>query len=118
MIHDNFCLMDKKQKIMGYFRIARHGFGDGLIVDESSHVTSEAAACIISFMKKLALQRKKPHLRFNLSPVHSLARRAIAAGAEVNVRYAFQIRIGNMLRLLTQLRPLLENVSMKALLRD
>src|SRR3972149_9920025 len=33
MIHDNYCVVNKQNRIVAYFRLARHGFGEGLILD-------------------------------------------------------------------------------------
>jgi predicted acetyltransferase len=108
MIRDTYCVVDLKTNPVAYFRIAHHGFGEGLIVDEVSDTIKDVRPLIMSFLKKTARERKKPYIRFNLSPKHEFVRFARRLGAEEKHVYAFQIRIGNTLRFLKAILPVLE----------
>ena len=92
-----------------YFRIPRHGFGSGLILSEiSENITYEALWYLLSFCKKHAIERKKPYLRLNLHHDSTASKMAISMGAEQGKTYAWQIKIPNIIRLLTTMSPILE----------
>ncbi|NTU84240.1 MAG: GNAT family N-acetyltransferase, partial [Chloroflexales bacterium] len=50
----------------GYFRIARHGFGEGLIVAEASQLGPDAALAALHQIRRLTLERGRPYARLNL----------------------------------------------------
>jgi GNAT superfamily N-acetyltransferase len=108
MIHDTFCVQDGRGKTSAYFRVAHHGFGEGLVLDEISPVSPEATEAVLGFLKRLAIERRKPHLRINLHRSHPLARQALEKGAADTWKYAWQIRIGNCGRFLKKVAPVLE----------
>jgi predicted N-acetyltransferase YhbS len=108
LIHDTYCVENGKRKIVAYFRIAHHGFGEGLIIDEASRVSRAIAGKIIFFSKQLAIARQKSFLRFNLAPAHSLVRYARSLGAEEKQVYAWQVRFGDIRRFIKAIEPVLE----------
>jgi hypothetical protein len=92
-----------------YFRILLKGFGSGLNVTEVSQNCSELAFIrMLGQFKKLALERKKPYVRFNLNMGSDAARTLIANGAHGCRSYAWQIRIPDKIRFLNKIRSLLE----------
>jgi predicted acetyltransferase len=92
-----------------YFRIPRHGFGSGLILSEiSENITYKALSYLFSFCKKHAIERKKPYIRLNLHHDSTASKMAISMGAEQGKTYAWQIKIPNMIRLLTTMGSILE----------
>ncbi len=98
---------DKSEQF--YFRIPRQGFGSGLILSEiSESITYEALRHLLSFCKKLAIERNKPYIRLNLHQDSTTSKMAVSMGADQGKTYAWQIKIPNTIRLLTTMRPILE----------
>ncbi|MBN2351119.1 MAG: GNAT family N-acetyltransferase [Spirochaetales bacterium] len=108
MIHDAFCVENARGRVTDYFRVARHGFGEGLILDEASTMDGRTADAVLLFLKGVARERRKPHLRLNLPRRHTLVKKAMELGAKDAWRYAFQIRIGNHGRFLKAIAPILQ----------
>ena len=94
--------------VIGYWRVAREGFGEGLIVSEASRLPHRAAQAALRHLKGLAQARGKPYIRLNLAAGSSLARTAQAWGAYDDGGYEWQIRVVDVPRLLTRLAPALE----------
>lgn len=101
-------LLDSQGTPQGYCSLARHGFGTGLIVNETSNLTVTAAGFILDWLKTTAIARAKPYIRFNLPPENDLLRLARAHGAYDNGCYAWQIHIPDAARLLRKFAPLFE----------
>jgi hypothetical protein len=92
-----------------YFKILLKGFGAGLIVSElSEDVPLSALQNILCFCRQKAQERKKPYLRFNLHNQSAAAEQIIALGAAPSKSYAWQIKIPDKIRLLSKLKPILE----------
>jgi predicted N-acetyltransferase YhbS len=105
-----FWIMEHRDKSAQFYcRIPRHGFGSGLILSEiSENITYEAFRYLLSFCKKQALERKKPYIRLNLHHDSTASKMAISMGAEQGKTYAWQIKIPNVIRLLTTMGSILE----------
>ena len=93
---------------VGYFRVPRHGFGEGLIVNEVSHLSAEAALAVLRQLKALSLDRAKPHIRLNVPENTALVQAARYLGAHDLSTYAWQIRLVDVGRFLLKLAPVLE----------
>ncbi|MBI9077377.1 MAG: GNAT family N-acetyltransferase [Desulfatibacillum sp.] len=92
-----------------YFRAPGKGFGNGLIISETSvDISPEAFLALLVFCKKLALSRKKPHIRLNLHNDSPAGRMALAMGAKNSRPYAWQINIPDKIAFLRQIGPVLE----------
>jgi len=94
--------------VIGYWRVAAMGFGDGLIVSEASQLPHRAAQAALRHLKALAEARGKPYLRLNLAAESSLARMAQAWGAYDAGGYEWQIKVVDVPRLFMQIAPALE----------
>jgi hypothetical protein len=104
-----YWIMEHQDKPSQYCRIPRHGFGSGLILSEiSENITYEALSYLLSFCKKHAIERKKPYIRLNLHHDSTASKMAISMGAIQGKTYAWQIKIPNMIRLLTTMAPILQ----------
>lgn len=105
---ETWLVLDETEQTAGYFRVAQHGFGEGLIVNEGSRLSHNAALAALSHLKKLAGERQKPYLRLNLSAGSTLVQVARHHGARDTGTYAWQIRLMDVGRLLGKLAPVLE----------
>jgi predicted N-acetyltransferase YhbS len=104
-----FWIMEQQDKSKFYCRIPKQGFGSGLIISEiSENITYEALQHILSFCKKLAIERNKPYIRLNLHHDSTAGKMAISMGAEQGKTYAWQIKIPHIIRLLKKIGPILE----------
>jgi predicted acetyltransferase len=107
MVAETLLVLGAADQVVGYLRIARHGFGSGLIVSETSLLTLGSARAVLRMLKALATERDKPYIRLNL-PDHSLlARVAQSHGARRVGAYAWQIRLVDVPALLLKLAPVL-----------
>jgi hypothetical protein len=95
-------------RAIGYFRVPRHGFGEGLIVNEVSRLGSEEALAVFRQLKALSVERDRPYIRLDLPAGSTLVRTARHLGAYDLGHYAWQIRLVDVGRLLRKLAPLLE----------
>jgi hypothetical protein len=105
---ETWLLLDADAQIVGYWRIARYGFGEGLIVSETSRLSVDAAKFLLYWLKTAAIQRNKPYIRLNLPPNNDLIQAAGFVGAQNNGCYAWQIHLVDVARLLLKLKPVLE----------
>jgi predicted N-acetyltransferase YhbS len=106
---DYWMMEHRNNSAQYYCRIPRHGFGSGLILSEiSENITYEALRRLLSFLKQLALERNKPYIRLNLHHDSTASTMAISMGAQQGKTYAWQIKIPNIIRLLTTMVPVLE----------
>ncbi len=92
----------------GYWRVAERGFGEGLIVNEVSRLSNALAPAALRQFKALAIARDKPYIRLNVPTDSSLVQTARYLGAHDLGRYAWQIRLPDVGRLLLKLAPVLE----------
>jgi hypothetical protein len=105
---ETWLVQDSAGQPAGYFRIARQGFGDGLILAEASALTVEAVQAALWQLRRLTIERQKPYLRLNL-PAHApLAAAARALGAYDGSAYAWQVRLPNPAALLRKLAPVFQ----------
>lgn len=105
---DTWVVENNTGEPVGYFRIARKGFGKGMIVNEVSRLSSEQATATLCHLRQLCAERGKPYIRLNLSANSTLARVARHLGAHDPGSYAWQIRFMDVAGLLGKLAPILE----------
>jgi len=100
---------DANGKIVGYFFIQKHPFGDALTVGEVSKLSYDASIEVLRHLKELAVEREKPNIRLNLPANCELLKVAIHHGAIDRRDYAWQIYIPNVARFLRKIAPVLES---------
>jgi hypothetical protein len=93
---------------VGYVRVAAFGFGTGLIIEESSRLSHPAAIAALRHLKTLGVERGKPYIRLSASDTSPVVHAARAWGAHSEGRYAWQIYLPDVARLLRQIAPVLE----------
>jgi hypothetical protein len=108
MAAETFLALDPAGRQVGYMRVARHGFGTGLNVGETSQLTWDTALAMLRHLKLLATERGKPYIRLNLPDDNPLVRVARCYGAHSAGAYAWQIRLLDVPALLTKVAPVLE----------
>lgn len=108
MTAETWLVLDEAKQPAGYWRIAERGFGEGLIVNEVSRLSSDAALAVLRQLKALAAGRDKPYVRLNAPTGSTLLQTARHRGACDLGTYAWQIRLPDVGRLLRKLAPLLE----------
>ena len=91
-----------------YFRVPFHGFGDGLIVNETSRLNDETAQALLLHLKAVARERGKPYIRLALPDSSDLIRVAAGFNAHNDGFYPWQIHLVDVARLLRKLAPVLE----------
>lgn len=101
-------LVEKGNQVVGYFRIAKQGFGQGMIVDETSYLPYDAILPVMVKLKQMAQERQKPYLRLSMPDSSPLIAMAKGWGAKYTGRYAWQMKIPDPARLLRQIAPVLE----------
>jgi GNAT superfamily N-acetyltransferase len=101
-------LLERGGQPVAYCRIAREGFGEGLIVDEVSRVEHHTADRLLGWLKLVAVERGKPYIRFNLPETNDLLRVARSSGVYRAGGYQWQIHVVDAARLLQRLSPVLE----------
>jgi predicted acetyltransferase len=102
---DIWCVLDAHNDMVGYWRVEHHGFGDGLNINECSNLSYTAGLASLAQFKKLALARNKPYIKIHIPPKHLMTRLVESFGGRDNGRYAWQIMIPDVHRLLTALKP-------------
>lgn len=108
MAVDYFLVIDAAGQPAGYVGVQRFGFGEGLNVNEVSRLNSATAAAVLGFLKGLAVERGKLFIRLMPPGNSTLQKVAAAWGAQNTGRYAWQINIPNVARLLGIIGPVLE----------
>jgi hypothetical protein len=106
-IESEVWLMLERDKVVGYCRISKHGFGSGLIVSETSRLQHPRAKAMLYWLKQIAEERDKPYIRFNLPEANDLVRYGAGYGARDAGTYAFQMYIPSPARLLQKIAPVL-----------
>ena len=101
-------IKDESGQTVGYCSVQMQGFGDGLIVSETSCLTPAAADALLSWLKQVALDRAKPYIRLNLPASNHLVLASRSFGASLRDDYAWQIHMPDPARLLRKLSPVLE----------
>jgi predicted N-acetyltransferase YhbS len=106
---DTWLVLDPAQTPVGYCRVDRMGFGEALIVADVSRLDHRAAAAVLGHVKALAVERGKPFIRLVTADSNPLVALARAWGAQDAGRYAWQIHIPCVPRLLRKIGPILEH---------
>lgn len=101
-------ILDKNNVPIGYVRTAKEGFRQGLIVDEASQLSHQASIAAMYYFKQMAIERKKPYIRFSMSELCLLVRIAKNWDAQSPWQYAWQIKTPNAKSLLDAIAPILE----------
>lgn len=101
-------IADGAGRVVGSMRIARHGFGDGLIVAEASLLAPEAAMAALATLRRLTIEADKPFVRLNLPAETPLVTVARGLGAYDGGAYAWQVRLPEPVGLLRALAPAFE----------
>ena len=101
-------LVQRTDVTAGYCRIARQGFGDGLIVCECSPLPYEMYPGLFTQFAAMAEEREKPYIRFNLEPGHPAVKAALDMGGKVGGGYQWQIRLPDPASFLKTVVPVLE----------
>jgi hypothetical protein len=105
---ETWLVVDSAGVPASYFRIARHGFGDGLIVSEGSTIQPDAALAALHAIGRLARERGKPFVRLNLPDGHALVAAARSLGVYDGHAYAWQVRLPDPAALLRKFAPVFE----------
>lgn len=105
---ETWLITDEGGRVMGYARVPKGGFGRGLIVNEVSRLNLESALAALRFFRKLSMERGKPYIRLNLPQGCALIQTARYLGAHDAGRYAWQIYLVDVARLLRKLGPVFE----------
>jgi predicted N-acetyltransferase YhbS len=105
---ETWLVLGAGDEIVGYWRVEKFGFGEGLIVSDASRLSHPAALAVLRKVKALAAERGKPYIRLASADTCPLIRAAKAWGAQHAGRYAWQIHIPDPARLLRTIAPVLE----------
>lgn len=108
MAAETWLAIDAQGEAAGYLRIPRHGFGEGLIVNEASLLGAGAAQAALRQLKRLSGEHNKSYIRLSLPADHALLQAARCSEAQDQGHYAWQIKIVDVARLLSKLAPVLE----------
>jgi GNAT superfamily N-acetyltransferase len=101
-------MVDDREQVIGYTRVPKGGFGKGLVVNELSRLSPDLALAALRFFKKLSIERNKPYIRLNVPQSCVLIQTASTLGAHDAGRYAWQIHLVDVARLLHKLGPVFE----------
>ncbi|MBN1562341.1 MAG: GNAT family N-acetyltransferase [Anaerolineae bacterium] len=101
-------VLDAAKQPVGYVAIQKYGFTNGLNISEDSRLSHGAAMAMLHQLKALAIERGKPFIRFHSHPNSALLKTAQAWGGREEGRYAWQIHLPDVGRLLRQIAPVLE----------
>ncbi|MDX2076862.1 MAG: GNAT family N-acetyltransferase [bacterium] len=105
---ETWCVVDSHGNIVGYWRVERYGFGTGFNINECSNLSHDMAVAVLGQSKKMAIERNKPYIKIHIPQTHVLTQLARFYGGHDNGRYAWQIMIPDVPRLLTALKPAFE----------
>ncbi len=105
---ENWVVVDAEGRIAGYWRVQKYGFGTGLNINECSEMDHAAAAAVLGYLKTQAEERAKPYIRLIMHDQSNLIKLAQTRGAHSEGRYAWQIHIPDVPRLLLRIAPVLE----------
>lgn len=107
-LQETWLVLDKTHTPVGYFRIAKEGFRQGLIVDEASQLPHQATIAVLHHLKQVAIEREKPNIRLSMSESSPLIRIAKGWNAQSPWQYAWQIKTPSAKNLLQSIAPVLE----------
>jgi hypothetical protein len=105
---ETWVALDAQQRIVSYFRLPEHHFGEELTVNEASRFNFDAAWATLAHIARLAEERHTPGVRLCLPPASDLMRVARSFGANDMGTYAWQIYIPDRVALLRTIGPALE----------
>ncbi len=105
---ETWLILDSGGGPVGYWRVERFGFGEGLTVGETSWLPLDAARAVLGQVKAQAMARGKPFIRLSAPDGNPLVALGRAWGAQSVGRYAWQIHVPDPVRLLRQIAPVLE----------
>ncbi len=105
---ETWIVLDADDQPAGYWRIEKFGFGPGLTVGEASNMSHPAAMAVLGHVKRLAVERGKADIRLSCADACPLVPTAKAWGAKDTGRYAWQIHLPDVTRLLRAIAPVLE----------
>jgi hypothetical protein len=105
---ETWLMVDGFGRAVGYARILKSGFGEELTVGEVSRLDARMALSALRFCKRLCAERAKPYIRLNVPQGSTLIYTARALDAHDMGRYAWQIHLVDVARLLRKLAPLFE----------
>lgn len=108
-VSETWCVLDSHDNIAAYWRVERYGFGTGLNINESSNLSQAQAIAVLGQAKKMAIERSKPYIKIHIPQAHVLTQLARFYGGHDNGRYAWQMMIPDVPRLLTALKPAFEH---------
>jgi predicted acetyltransferase len=109
MVAETWLVLGRDGRPVGYFRIPKHGFGEGLIVNETSHLDLRAAQATLHQVAALGRARGKPYIRLCLPRDSTLVHVARCRGAHDLGHYAWQIKLVDVRRTLLKIAPVLEH---------
>jgi len=98
-------IAETKGNAVGYCRVFREGFGEGLILGECSSLPAECFPGLFGRLKEIAQKKSKPYIRVNLGPRHPAVIAAKELGARDEGGYAWQIRIPEPAAFLKAITP-------------
>lgn len=101
-------IITEGDKAVGYYRIERYGFGDGLNICEASRLNHALAVAVFQHAKTRAADRTKPFIKAMLPATHTLSTVARAWDAYDEGTYAWQIHLPDVALLLREIGPVLE----------
>ena len=93
---------------VGYFRIHKSGFGDGLIVSEVALPGAWAVGALLGRLAEIAAEWKRPYIKLEMDPECDLAILARDLGGHTLGNYAWQIRLVALGSFMKKLGPVLE----------
>ena len=101
-------IVEAEGEAVGYCRVARKGFGEGLILAESSDLPAGCYPGLFLCLKETAESLGKPYIRVNLGPTNPAAAAARDSGAVDLGGYAWQIKVPEPASFLRKITPVLE----------
>ena len=108
MLAETWMVLDATNAPLAYLRLPRHGFGEGLIVNETSRMDADTAMAVLRQLKAWSTDRGKPYVRLSLPAAGTLVETARYLGAHDLGHYAWQIKLVDVRRLVQKLAPVLE----------
>jgi predicted acetyltransferase len=105
---ETWLVLDANQQPIAYFRLPFHGFGSGLIINETSRLDRATAEAVLVHLRGVAQQQDKTHIRLNLPNTNDLVRVARGFNAHDDGCYLWQTHLVDVARLLRKLAPVLE----------
>lgn len=99
---------DEASAPVGYFRIHKTGFGDGLIVSEVALPGAWCAGSVLGRLAEIAAAWERPYIKLEIDPACDLAVLAGDLGGHAVSSYAWQMKLVNPVSFLQKLGPVFE----------